>query len=206
MTNSDNILEAERIVRNIANELARMRDAANLLQDSQERSTAVLSIAERLMGEVEKFSHEVEALTAKLAMTDLSQILGNMSSDTERIVNSISESGKESGRALAGLERTLDALRSDIERGTNSTVENHTRTNEAITELSSVLSVLTANMEKVEGRILELKEILDRIALIESRVQAEAKAAKVRQIWTMAFAIAAFLAAAGGIVFNALSG
>lgn len=78
MPDADKILEAEQSIQNIAAELTRMRDAANLLQGAQAKSDAVIAAAQRVVQTTERFSDECGAIVAKLASTDLSQKLDSL--------------------------------------------------------------------------------------------------------------------------------
>ena len=78
MSDTDRILEAEQIIQGIASELKRMRDAANILQGSQEQVEAVLKSATRVIEATEKFSNECGVIVAKLAATDLNQRLDGL--------------------------------------------------------------------------------------------------------------------------------
>lgn len=49
MPDADKILEAEQSIQNIAAELTRMHDAANLLQGTQVKSDAVIAAAQRVV-------------------------------------------------------------------------------------------------------------------------------------------------------------
>ena len=176
MAGADKILEAEQTIQNIAGELKRMRDAASLLHGAQERSEVVLTSAEGLMQEVEKFSRICGDLVTKLEKIDFNQHFNALRSDLEQIANLTTRGHKETNGALTDLSQFLESLHTKMTQIGSSVKEYGGNTCNAIAGIESRLG----------------------------GIEADARVAKTRQTWTLVFAIIAFIAAAGGILASML--
>lgn len=75
MTDVDRLLEAEQSILDMASELSRMRDAANLLSASQAQVEQVLKSAQSVITTTKNFADQCGAIISKLSSTDLSQIV-----------------------------------------------------------------------------------------------------------------------------------
>ena len=186
MPDTDRILEAEQSIQSIASELKRMRDAANLLQGSQEQVAAVLESAKRVIEVTEKFSNECGVIVTKLAATDLNQRLDGLQTLHGELAAVADSIKKEPRSALVvvqdGIKAATDQLstalktadehaRSDLEKLAILVKEQAMTTNNAITNIESKLGTL------------------------ESRLQVASESAKKRQVITIVVAILTFLAA-----------
>jgi len=78
MTDVDRLLEAEQSILDMAAELSRMRDAANLLSASQAQVEQVLKSAQSVITTTKNFADQCGAIISKLSSTDLSQIVDTL--------------------------------------------------------------------------------------------------------------------------------
>ena len=178
MAGPDKILEAEQTIQNIAAELKRMRDAASLLQGVQERSDAVLTSAERLTHEVDNFSRRCGDLVTKLEKIDFNQHFSALRSDIERIANLTTNGNKEISETITNLSQFLESL--------------HTKTTQIVSSVKEYGENTANAIAGIESRL--------------SGIEAEAKAARIRQTWTLVVALVVFITASGGILFSILLG
>lgn len=78
MPDADKILEVEQSIQNIAAELRRMRDAANLLQGAQEMTDSMLRAAEKVIKNTDEFTVSCGEIIKKLSAADLNQRLDSI--------------------------------------------------------------------------------------------------------------------------------
>ena len=125
MPDADKILEVEQSIQNIAAELKRMRDAADLLQGAQAKSDAVIATAQQIVLTTERFSSQCGAVVAKLASTDLSQKLDSLqklhgevaaakSDLAEQLSNLLEERATALNAEVAKISAQLGNLKTDL--------------------------------------------------------------------------------------------
>lgn len=191
MPDTDRILEAEQSIQNIAAELKRMRDAANLLQDAQAKTDAVIVAAQRVVQTTERFSGECGAIVAKLASTDLSQKLDSL----QKLHGEVADAKSDLAEKLRAI---LEEVRKDIQTasaamGTAVKVadeRSHSDSEQLASLLKERFSALNSDVDKVYAQLTELRTEHDRAV----------QGAKIRSIVIMVFTILGFLAALGALV------
>jgi uncharacterized protein YhaN len=110
MPETDKILEAERSIQNIAAELRRMRDAAALLQESQEAKDAVLRAADKVIKDTGEFAISCGDIIRKLSATDLNQRLDSILGRIDGISGLVDEHSKKTNAAIAAAEYRIDGI------------------------------------------------------------------------------------------------
>ncbi len=188
MPDRDKILEAEQSIQNIAAELTRMRDAANLLQGAQAKSDAVIHAAQRVVQATDRFSSECGAIVAKLASTDLIQKLDSLEKLHGEVAGAKSELAEK-------LRATLEEIRKDVQTA-SATIGTAVK---AADERSHSDSEKLANLleERVTALNAEVANVSGQLKRLESEYLKTAKGTKTRSIVIMVFAVLGFLAAAG---------
>lgn len=190
MPDADKILEAEQSIQNIAAELTRMRDAANLLQGAQAKSDAVIAAAQRVVQATERFSRECGAIVANLASTDLTQKLDSLQKLHGEVAGAKSDLAEK-------LRATLEEIRKDVQTasaaiGTAVKAADEQSHSDA-EELANLLE------ERAKGLNAEVAKVSVQLQKLESEHLKAAKGAKTRSTVIMVFAILGFLAAAGSL-------
>ncbi len=132
MPDVDKILEAEQTIQNIADELAKMRDANSLLRDTNKKSEAVISSAEHLTHEVHEFSQRSSELLARLdqATTDFAKLPEMIRTEVLKVAVSVSENTKEISISNIQVRNHIESL--------------HTKTRQISTLAYAILSLIIA--------------------------------------------------------------
>ncbi len=107
MPDTDETLKAEQLIRQVADELKRMKDAANLLDSAQEKVDAVLSSSEKIVQDIEKFSSACGSILTKLSETDLTLHLDELQTKNKEIAAMVSKGGEDMTHAIATLESRI---------------------------------------------------------------------------------------------------
>jgi hypothetical protein len=118
MPEPDKILEAEESIQNIAAELKKMRNAAHLLQDSQEKTDAILSAADSVITVTKEFSHASGEIIKRLSATDLAQRLDTVHGEIKQIAGLINEQAKKTSDAIAVTQSKLSEMKNYIQADT----------------------------------------------------------------------------------------
>ena len=100
MPDPDKIREAEESIQNIASELKRVRDAAQLLQNTQKKADAVVSKTDQLIEETERFSSSIAV--------DLGQKLNNLKTMQDQLSTAMQKQNED---VQAGIEEARIAAR-----------------------------------------------------------------------------------------------
>lgn len=100
----DRLLEAERTVHELAQELQRMRSAADLLDGSQQKVDAVLRSADAIVESAGRFTDDSVKILQRLQAIDLESRLGE-------ILRASAETQALMGRQLNSLNEALKQLR-----------------------------------------------------------------------------------------------
>jgi hypothetical protein len=118
MPEPDKILEAEESIQNIAAELKKMRNAAHLLQDSQEKTDAILSAADSVITVTKEFSNATGEIIKRLSATDLAQRLDTVHGEIKQIAGLINEQAKKTSDAIAVTQSKLSEMKNYIQADT----------------------------------------------------------------------------------------
>ena len=135
MPDADKILEAEQSIQNIAAELTRMRNAANLLQGAQDTTDTVLRAAEKVIKNTGDFSVSCGEIIRKLSATDLNQRLDSILGRIDQISGLVDEHAKKTNAAIAAAESRIVALEDTLQAAAKGTAKKHM--------ISMVLIILT---------------------------------------------------------------
>ena len=190
MPDADKILEAEQSIQNIAAELTRMRDAANLLQGAQVKSDAVIAAALRVVKTTERFSGECGAIVAKLASTDLTQKLDSLQKLHGEVAGAKSDLAEK-------LRATLEEIRKDVQTASAAIgtavkaadEQSHSDSEQLANLLEKRATALNAEVAKVSAQLTALA----------TAHGAAVQGAKTRSVVIMVFTILGFLAALGAL-------
>jgi len=135
MPDADKILEAEQSIQNIAAELRRMRDAANLLQGAQETTDSVLRVAEKVIKNTDEFTVSCGEIIRKLSAADLNQRIDSILGQIDHVFGLVDEHAKKTSVAIANTESKIAALDKTLQEVANRASKEHT--------ISIVLIILT---------------------------------------------------------------
>jgi hypothetical protein len=139
MPDADKILEAEQSIQNIAAELKRMHDAANLLQGAQETTDTVLRAAEKVIKDTGKFSVSCGEIIRKLSATDLNQRLDSFIGRIDHISGIVDEHAKKTSVAIANTESRIFTLETSLQG-----VAEHAKKQRTISIVLIVLTLVTS--------------------------------------------------------------
>ncbi len=218
MPDTDRILEAEQSIQSIASELKRMRDAADILQNSQAQVDAVLTSARRVIEVTEKFSNECGVIVTKLAATDLNQILdslralhGELVVAAESVKTELQsafgelQDGVQAGNGhLSSTLKTVDErIQSGLEQLASLAKEQAMATNNAITNIESNNERIQSGLEQLASLAKEqamatnnaITNIESKLGTLENQLQVARINSGKRQIVTIVLVILTFLAA-----------
>ncbi len=108
----DEIVAAERKIMEIAAELKRLRDAANLLNGAQEQITGVLAAVQSVIDATRQFTAVCGPIVAKLASSDIIRKLDDLEASHEKQREALEA---VSGKVQAGDEQTRAAMQAAID-------------------------------------------------------------------------------------------
>ena len=135
MPDTDKILEAEQSIQNIAAELRRMRDAANLLQGAQETTDSVLRAAEKVIKNTDEFTVSCGEIIRKLSAADLNKRLDNILGRIDHIFGLVDELAEKTSLAITKAESRIAALENTLQEAAKRAWKHRT--------MSIVLIILT---------------------------------------------------------------
>jgi DNA repair exonuclease SbcCD ATPase subunit len=176
MADIDKILEAERNIQDIANELKRMRDAANLLNNSQAEVQEIVKSVHEMMNSAltvvettKDFSGKCGAIISALSSTDLSQI----HSDLEKL-----ESGFD--KVTNHVQGNAQSLKADMQqqfvKANDEVVKRASTLQQALQEVSSVLKVQTGEVSsKLSSLIAKIEDSETHLKRIEEIARSSKK-------------------------------
>jgi len=179
----DKILEAERNIQDIANELKRMRDAATILDNSKAEVQEIVKSTREMMNSAlnvvettKEFSGKCGAIISALSSTDLSQIRSNL----EKLESRLSEVTND-------VQENAQSLKEDIQqqfvKANEEAVKRASTLQEALEELRSVLKVQTEEVwPKLSFLISKIEDLEPRL----TRVEEIAESSKKRTLFFLA--------------------
>ena len=183
MADIDKILEAERNIQDIANELKRMRDAATILDNSKAEVQEIVKSTREMMNSAlnvvettKEFSGKCGAIISALSSTDLSQIRSNL----EKLESRLSEVTND-------VQENAQSLKEDIQqqfvKANEEAVKRASTLQEALEELRSVLKVQTEEVwPKLSSLISKIEDLEPRL----TRVEEIAESSKKRTLFFLA--------------------
>lgn len=183
MADIDKILEAERNIQDIANELKRMRDAATILDNSKAEVQEIVKSTREMMNSAlnvvettKEFSGKCGAIISALSSTDLSQIRSNL----EKLESRLSEVTND-------VQENAQSLKEDIQqqfvKANEEAVKRASTLQEALEELRSVLKVQTEEVwSKLSSLISKIEDLEPRL----TRVEEIAESSKKRTLFFLA--------------------
>ena len=189
MPDTDKTLEAEQLILQVADELKRMKDAANLLDSAQEKVDSVLSSSEKIVQDIEKFSSACGSILTKLSETDLTRHLDELQAKNKEIAAMVSKGGEDTTHAIATLE---------------------SRIGDTQDRLLTMEADLTRHLDELQAKNKEIAAMVSKggedtthaIATLESRIGdtqdkllTMEKESRIRQFITMGFVVLTFFSA-----------
>ena len=139
MPDTDKLLEAEQSIQSIASELKRMRDAANLLEGAQEKTSAILNSAERIVRVTEEFSLACGDIVKRLSATDLNRRLDAVRNDLKQMSDHVDQQIQHAADAIATGEAKLARLEDRLQAVAKESKKRH-----MITTVLIILTLATA--------------------------------------------------------------
>ncbi len=167
MPEPDKILEAEQSIQNIAAELKKMRNAAGLLQDAQEKTDAILDASERIIAATKEFSHACGDIIRRLSATDLTQRLDAVHREIDRIAGFVNEQAKKTSDAIAVNQSKLEGLEVALQ-----SVAKESEKQLSATDLTQRLDAVHREIDRIAGFVNEqAKKTSDAIAVNQSKLE-----------------------------------
>jgi hypothetical protein len=191
MPDADKILQAEQSIQNIASELARMRDAANLLQGAENKAEAVIAAALRVVHATDRFSEECGMIVTRLAAADLNQKL-----------DALQPLHQEVAAVKLELSAKLLATHEEVRQGINKAAAETGRAVQVAAERShqefiDMAGLIDERTETLNGAITRLNE---QLTTFQSEYVAFTKGAKARSLAILVFVILGFFTSLGWLV------
>lgn len=172
----DRLLEAERTVHELAQELQRMRSAADLLDGSRQKVDAILRSADAIVGSAGRFTDDSVQILQRLQAIDLESRLGEIlraSAETQalmgRQLNSLNEA---LGQLRERSKEDVGALKQELSSEIKKTVEGAlTQTRNDVRQQTSALREEVATSKKLVLAIgaVNLLLILALLAILLTR-------------------------------------
>jgi uncharacterized phage infection (PIP) family protein YhgE len=186
MPNTDRILEAEDSIKNIAVELKRMRDAATILEASQEKTDVFLRSAERLMQVTENFYSQCRTIVEKLSEADLDQRLNGIQTGLDTVTADVQKHATAADEAQSDLVTSLRQITADL--GTHSIAAHgaHANLDTSLQQISTDLQTHTTAADGAHANLeTKLADLGDGLLVLSRGMKSAAKEFKVRQTVTI---------------------
>ena len=150
---TDKILEAEASIQKIAEELTRMRDAANLLENAQNQNEIVLNTAETLISEIHNLISTFKKVVTNLSSLNINQRL----SELEKQAQTLTEISQKHVVDTSGMFSKAGTKLDQIRAFTQKMAKNN----------SNALELLNAGQEDIDAKLVTITELL--VQLTENR-------------------------------------
>ena len=187
MSVNDKILEAEQSLQDIAGELKRMRDAASLLEASQEKADYVIGSAERLVEKVEQFA----AICRSITPAETIARLDSLQTEVEQLANLVKASKNDTRGAITDVELRVINLDNQVQSLAQSS------------ELKELTGLVRETKNDTRGGVANVET---RVGDLDKRFQEFAVSSKRQQTYVMLLIIAALLVSTATLVYSAFPG
>ena len=146
---SDKILEAEASIQKIAEELTRMRNAANLLENAQNQNESVLNTAETVISEIQNLITTFKEVVSNLSSLNINQRLSELEQQVQTLTELTQKHVEDTSRMLSKAGTDLDQFR----EFTQNTAKNNTNT----------MELLNAGQEDIDEKLVTITELLSQL-------------------------------------------
>jgi len=184
MPDIDRILEAEQSILSIASELKKMRDAANILQGSQEQVDAVLKSAKKVIDVTEKFSNECSTIVAKLAATDINQRLDSLQTLHSELATAVDSIKKELRSAIGELQDKIQTTNGQLSTALKTFDE---RARSYFEQIATLVKEQTSSTNNI------IVNIESKLGTLKNQLQVTSESTNKRQLFTIVVAILTLL-------------
>jgi len=161
MTDTDKLLEAEQSIHDMATELSRMRDAANLLTASQTQVEQVLKSAQSVIATSKNFAEQCKAIISNLSSTDLGQMvdaLKKLRKDLDELPSlfqtnfewATKEHKKQCSEIMQEMVRQSDKLQRSIGESAETLKHERRETKDQLTDLQDIIHATDDRLTKFE--------------------------------------------------------
>lgn len=150
---TDKILEAEASIQKIAEELTRMRNAANLLENAQNQNESVLNTAETVVSEIQILISTFKEVVSNLSSLNINQRLSELENQVKKLIDFTQKHVEDTSKMLVEVGTDLDQHR-EI---TQTTAKNS----------SNAMELLNAGQEDIDGKLAKITDLL--VQLTEKR-------------------------------------
>ncbi|HCK98545.1 MAG TPA: hypothetical protein DHW42_00360 [Candidatus Marinimicrobia bacterium] len=164
MTKIDKVIEAEEAILDIANELKKIKDSANLLDSAQHRVDEVIKISAVIIDKTEKFVNKETEIVNRIGdydiQSDIHLVLEQLSSINENIKILLKNSDGLPNK-ISEIALSVQNLRNDVIKGIDNIEKTHTVFSKKIRLSNSIiLSIISINLLLTVFLFLKLFAIL----------------------------------------------
>ncbi len=141
----DKILEAEASIQKIAAELARLKNAATLLENTQKQNEIVLTSAETVVNEVQNLIATFKEVVSNLSSLNINQRLSELESQVKQLGDFTQKHAEDTSKVIMKTEKNVDELR--------------TSTQEAAKYSTNAMDLINAGQEDIDTEVKKLHTI-----------------------------------------------
>lgn len=146
---TDKVLEAEASIQKIAEELARMRNAANLLEYAQNQNDIVLKTAETVISEIQNLISTFKEVVSNLSSLNINQRLTELEKQVQTLTEFTQIHVEDTSEMLSKAGTDLDQLR----EFTQNTAKNN----------SNAMELLNAGQEDIDEKLVATSKLLTQL-------------------------------------------
>ena len=148
MPEIDKVLEAEQAIQDIASELKRMRDAADLLENAQQSTAAIVESAGRVVEATQKFSASAGSILQRLSEIDLTSHLDSLHEEVRGVSSTVGHQIRDAVNSLASAQaKGVESTREEIRKAA-------AVTDQRIEQIMSRISVLEEKLVRLQAFVV----------------------------------------------------
>ena len=166
----DKILEAEASIQNIAAELARLKNAATLLEDAQNQNETILTSAESVINEVKNLISTFKEVVSNLSSLNINQRLSELEMQVRQLRDFTHEHAEDTSKVIKKTVKDVDKLRSLAQ--------------ETAKNSKNAMDLLNAGQEDIDMEVKKLHSVTQEYAdnYISSMATTDEKLTKINNL------------------------
>ncbi len=141
----DKIVEAEESIQKIAGELKRLKNAATLLENSQEQNASVLTSAESVFIEIQRLVETFKGVVSNLSSLNINQRLLDIETRVKQIEEFNQKHSERTSNAFDKIGSEIDQLQTSTQEFANNATKSLSVSDD---KLEDIRGILNQSMQK----------------------------------------------------------
>ena len=114
MPDPNKVLEAEQAIQDIAEELKKMKSAADLLSSAEEKTNAVVKASEAIVGKIQTFVEQGAEIVNRIGDYDIQSDMETVQKGLESIGKEISKTDKDLKKNLGNMDQYSKKFKQEV--------------------------------------------------------------------------------------------